>query len=505
MKKILPLLLTFLLYTSFASSSLAGTGTTDAPFNDDTEHYKGYQSKDINISTFGYNSLNNNELNSNPLEILQDGGIPNPLGGESTDSLYCRKVTINHSYIDNTLSNFPVLVYMSRHANLSTNAQQDGDDVGFWSLDNNTQYDHEIEYYDSRTGELAAWVNIPSVSCNIDTEFWMKYGNATCESQENTSGVWDSNFGGIWHLNDMNTSDSTSNNNTGTVIGSPTVTTGKIRRAIDFGSTGNWHGIDLGTDSSIDLSNRDTCTIEFWVYFDVDDEDQMCFVQSQDGHSWNVGLGTFDGDVANKNMKFIHRDDDGSSRDTVDSGSGVSSSWHYYVGTYNNGANDNKSIFYDGEWIAGTTSGINNLRDGPATSTIIGYGGDFGPMDGKMDEVRISTNVRNASWIKATYHTISTINFLSVQNETDIITPIVLTQPPTGTTNTTANLMGNLIHNGGENCSVWFEYEKYEEGEGECAGLVATGTCVKDGRSIFWKSRHSSSSNNKFHGDKLYL
>ena len=37
----------------------------------------------------------------------------------------------------------------------------------------------------------------------------------------------------------------------------------------------------------------------------------------------------------------------------------------------------------------------------------------------------------------------------------------------------------------------------YDVGEEECAGLVATGTCVKDGRSIFWKSRHSGTSNNK--------
>ena len=76
MKKMLPILLTFILYTSFASNVLVVTSTTDVQFNDDAKYYK-----DGSNSSF---------------EQLPEGGVPNPLEGESIDFLYCRKITINH-------------------------------------------------------------------------------------------------------------------------------------------------------------------------------------------------------------------------------------------------------------------------------------------------------------------------------------------------------------------------------------------------------------------------
>jgi len=41
-------------------------------------------------------------------------------------------------------------------------------------------------------------------------------------------------------------------------------------------------------------------------------------------------------------------------------------------------------------------------------------------------------------------------------------------------------------------CNDIFEYHSDEELEEDCCGLIATGTCVKDNRSIFWKNRHWS-------------
>jgi len=74
--------------------------------------------------------------------------------------------------------------------------------------------------------------------------------------------------------------------------------------------------------------------------------------------------------------------------------------------------------------------------------------------------------------------------------------PIVTTNETTELTNTSAKLWGYLLDDGKENCSTWFEWDDYDL-ETECAGLIATGTCVKNGRSIFWKNRHMTANNQK--------
>jgi len=66
--------------------------------------------------------------------------------------------------------------------------------------------------------------------------------------------------------------------------------------------------------------------------------------------------------------------------------------------------------------------------------------------------------------------------------------PTVLTTPVLNITSTSATLRGNINDTGGENCSVWFEWD-YSNVE-ECMGTIATGTVCKDGRSILHKNRH---------------
>jgi len=62
----------------------------------------------------------------------------------------------------------------------------------------------------------------------------MYYGNSSATDAQNKTGVWDSGYAGIWHLNETsgNNSDSTLNNNAGVVEGSPTrITTGVLGSA----------------------------------------------------------------------------------------------------------------------------------------------------------------------------------------------------------------------------------------------------------------------------------
>ncbi|RLF56182.1 MAG: hypothetical protein DRN27_09840, partial [Thermoplasmata archaeon] len=76
------------------------------------------------------------------------------------------------------------------------------------------------------------------------------------------------------------------------------------------------------------------------------------------------------------------------------------------------------------------------------------------------------------------------------------VIPTVQTDNVTDITNTSANLHGYLIDDGGENNSVWFEWDQESEIM-ECIGVIATGSVSKDGRSILHKNRHYKKDNQR--------
>ena len=137
---------------------------------------------------------------------------------------YCKKITIDSTKVQSGQTDFPVLIYRSSDDDLKANAQSDGSDIAFVDANNATQYKHEIEKYDSSTGELVAWVKVSSLSSSSDTILYMYYGNPTCGSQQDLTNSWDSNFEMVQHLNESGATlyDSTSNNNDGTKNATPT-------------------------------------------------------------------------------------------------------------------------------------------------------------------------------------------------------------------------------------------------------------------------------------------
>jgi len=66
------------------------------------------------------------------------------------------------------------------------------------SSSNPTKLDREIESYDAATGTIIIWVKIPTLSYNTDTDIYVYYRNSSVStSQENITGVWDSNYVGV--------------------------------------------------------------------------------------------------------------------------------------------------------------------------------------------------------------------------------------------------------------------------------------------------------------------
>jgi hypothetical protein len=113
---------------------------------------------------------------------------------------YRKKITVNHTRVQANSTAFPVLISLTSDNDLASHAQSNGNDILFTSSDGVTKLSHEIEKYTSSTGELVAWVKVPSLSSLVDTDLYMYYGNPTCGSQQDATNVWDSNFKGVYHL-----------------------------------------------------------------------------------------------------------------------------------------------------------------------------------------------------------------------------------------------------------------------------------------------------------------
>lgn len=141
----------------------------------------------------------------------------------STDYLYSKEITIAHSYIGTALTNFPVRV-RDNTGDLS-GILSNGSDIAFYAVGNSTQYNHEIEEYNSTTGELIAWVNVTSISSSADTLFYMYYNDAdgVYPIGHNPTSVWDVNYLVVYHFDESTgiCYDSTANDYDGTVMGAP--------------------------------------------------------------------------------------------------------------------------------------------------------------------------------------------------------------------------------------------------------------------------------------------
>ena len=132
-----------------------------------------------------------------------------------------------------------VLISLASDSNLASSAQTNGNDILFTDSSGTSKLNHEIESYVSSTGQLIAWVQVPSVSPTTNTVIYMYYGNSSAGNQQSPTAVWDSNYVAVNHFAGppLSGHDSTSNANNGTLENSPGAVTGKIGDGASFGNT----------------------------------------------------------------------------------------------------------------------------------------------------------------------------------------------------------------------------------------------------------------------------
>jgi len=318
---------------------------------------------------------------------------------EPQDWIYYRKITIDHNYIEENLTNFPILLQIPSDIGLSNHTQPTGNDIRFYNEDNSTQYHHEIESYNYSSGALNAWINVTQLSSTPDTIIWMSYGNTICSSQENITGTWDSHYIMIQHLNEETDIhyDSTVNDNDGTWHDSngqgSQDATGLIDGANEFDGVDD--DINCGGNSVLDITG--TITIEAWIkkeastnYAGIVEKGNGGFAAGYLLREWSSG-----------NIQFqIYKVGGGTARATT-SGGISTGAWHYVVGVYDK---TRVSLYVDTTKTEGDSYTGDLIIS--ADDLLIGYdtADTARHFDGVIDEIRISDTVRNASWISTSYN-----------------------------------------------------------------------------------------------------
>ena len=337
-----------------------------------------------------------------------------------------KKITISlNTEISNNLNNFPVLVSVT-DSDFTKSSDSEGRDIFFTADDGTTLLSYEIERFNSSTGEIIAWVDIPTLPAASTTDIYIYYNGPTTSTPSN---MWDSNYKLVYHLNQTSTGtlnefvDASGTGNDGTGGGEgdkttdtdrlPTRAEGKIGYGQSFDgpterdssnegtgdfiwtdSVNNWPGNNRGT------TDNDT-TVEFWlnVESDHDDVDMMDVFGYRSAGQHNE-FTLFKVESLNLFVRGSALLDS-----TVDA---ATSDWTHLMIVYNPGGTS--KIYQDGVLVAqvdGTSGNKGQAHEGNFVlgAEIDGTTRVNNELVGDIDEFRISNTVRSADWAIATYST----------------------------------------------------------------------------------------------------
>lgn len=326
---------------------------------------------------------------------------------------YRKKVTIDSDQVSGSadLTNFPVLISVT-DADLRTVANNgnvedaNGHDITFTTSDGTTGLNHEIISYTATTGAYVAWVNVPTVSYNSDTEIYMYYGNSGVSGDPSTTATWNSDYVAVWHLEEDPNGDvagsildATSNNNDGQPQGTMTTAdqvAGQIGSAIDFDGTDDY--ITVPDAASLQVTDN-TITLSAWVDTEGDLDNDEGFILKGANNDESYMLGTNDAGASNEQIRGRINN----SGNNFQGGQISTTAWSYAV------------VVYDGTNVIGYVDGVQqfssafstNIDAGIGEAVLLGTRADLTGtrfFEGILDELRISEAAHTAGWVTTEYN-----------------------------------------------------------------------------------------------------
>ena len=260
-------------------------------------------------------------------------------------------ITINHATVAGPLTNFPVLINLTS-SSLSQYAQTGGNDLLFTAGDGTNKLAHEIESYTSASGALVAWVNVPLLSSTADTNIYLYYGNPAAASQQNAGGVWDTNFQGVWHLNNS-FADSTTNSQNG-------VNTGTTNALGEISNGRGFNGAAHITVSGL-MGSPSNVTLSAWA--------NLISTAANGAEIISLGNCIFVGQLNTSAFGGFYNGSSWAS--TLSSTNLAGTGWRYVAYAFDN-VGHFQGLYLDGVQIASSTLTNSISYAGQGTNTIIG-------------------------------------------------------------------------------------------------------------------------------------
>ena len=378
--------------------------TTNGDVADDNVIYINFQDNLLHtgvkpLVTYTQDNPADVDLIDNEGDLLDDIAF-NPAWW-NTDWASRTKITFDNSNSSENLVDFPVLVTLTSADVDFTRIQDGGADIRFVD-DDGTLLAHEIESWDD-VGETARiWVRVQQIDALSDTDFiYLYYDNGDVADGQNAPGVWNANYEGVWHLGEdvvdegttATHAESTSNPNDGTQ-------SGNVEASGQIGDGQHFDGNDVisaGNHSSLDVSTA--VTLEAWINMDSDPGKNKWYnVMGTDG-KMSLYLGGDSGTKTELNAQFWI---DGTEQDL----------WKIGNVDIDPGEWVHVAVTYDGTDVKGYVNGAldftSNLPGTIDSSTNDFLIGDWKnptnkPMEGIIDEVRVSSTDRSLEWLEASY------------------------------------------------------------------------------------------------------
>ncbi|RZK16991.1 MAG: LamG domain-containing protein, partial [Pedobacter sp.] len=336
----------------------------------------------------------------------------------ANDYAYKKTITLNNTNIVSgsaDLTNFPYLIKINdpdlilsnRICNLgSPNGMgkvlsPTGADIAFTDMSNNF-LPYEIDSYNSATGELWAWILIPTLSKTVNYSFNIVFGKPSASANISSSS-WASDYGLVFHFKESSytgiTSSSTANALVGTASGMTSanlISNAKIGNAYLYNGSSSKFTVSANTAFAGTGANY---TLSAWVYTNNTAIDQK-IATNQNSTGGGYKLGVFYGVPESENR--------GSATSSTRPGTGVigsgfplaSGTWYHI-----------QSVFLGGNTLVTYVNGIERQRrtsanpanTGTSLSIGAGEGGNIYWMNGGIDELRFSTIPKTAQWIATEY------------------------------------------------------------------------------------------------------
>ena len=282
---------------------------------------------------------------------------------------------------------FPALIYGS-HTTLKdishggyVSSSAGADILVFSDSALTTQLPTEIDYYDNVNGILWLWVQIGTLSHSTNGTVYLAVGNATPPAR--TANPWDANYKGVWHFSTGTMLKDSSSSAYNLTNHSATSITG----IIDGGAGGFPTPATLTSPALTTISGANT--FSFWVKVTSDSNYQIAFSANSTGPElWAASGGggdvTYLGSVNNSHATGVIITD---------------GAWHQLAAGFN--GSSNVLVYIDGALKGSFSQSAQSISSFTLGDRV---GNTSYPVNGSMDEVRLSSTNRSADWIKAEYN-----------------------------------------------------------------------------------------------------